>query len=299
MDDADGECSDDPLTPAKLVELNTFSLGQMAFIWLAIEHNQSILFAGPTASGKTTSMNASSMFLPPNEKVVSIERVREISIPHDNHLSYVTRESQSGTREDISMYDILQSVLHERPEYILVGEIRTDPLVARTFFQSIYTGHSGGTTFHADSASSVVNRLTSDPIGLGEQMVPAIDLIVIQKRRSTGGGSPARRAVSVSEFRTPESGTRPVPKQIFKWNPETDMATPTIESYTDSVILQDIAAANTWSEHTLINELTKRRDVLAYLVETGRTDYETVVDFIYRFYRDESWALETARSTNG
>lgn len=288
--------SEEPFTPVDLVRLNTFSLDEMALIWLALEHNQSIMFAGPTASGKTTSMNAASLFLPPDQKVVSIERVRELSIPHENWLSYVTRETSTGARQDISMYDLLQSVLHERPQYILVGEIRTDPMVARTFFQSIYTGHSGGTTFHASSAPNALNRLTGDPIALDEQMLPALDLIVVQKRRSLGEDELVRRVVSVSELRNEETDSQASLERLFEWDPETDAKHRTIDRYTDSVVLQRIAAANGWDEQTLLDELAKRREVLAFLIEDERTAYRDVVKSLYRFHRNESRIIEQLRS---
>ena len=288
--------SEEPFTPVDLVQLNTFSLDEMAFIWLALEHNQSIMFTGPTASGKTTSMNAASLFLPPDQKVISIERVRELSIPHKNWLSYVTRETSTGARQDISMYDLLQSVLHERPQYILVGEIRTDPMVARTFFQSIYTGHSGGTTFHADSADNAINRLTGDPIALDERMIPALDIIVVQKRRSLGEDKLVRRAVSISELRDSETGPRPTLGRLFEWDPETDAKHRTLDRYSDSVVLQEIATTNGWDEQTLLDELAKRREVLAFLIETGRTEYQDVVKFFYRFHRNEPRVIEQIRS---
>jgi len=256
------------------------------------------MFAGPTASGKTTSMNAASLFLPPDQKVISIERVRELSVPHENWLSYVTRETSMGDRQDISMYDLLQSVLHERPQYILVGEIRTDPLVARTFFQSIYTGHSGGTTFHADSAENAISWLTGDPIALDKQMISALDLLVVQKRRSLGDDELVRRAVSISEFRDSDTDGQPTLGRLFEWDPQTDSANRTIDRYTDSVVLQRIARANGWEEQTLLNELAKRREVLAFLIETDRTAYTQVVEFFYRFHRNESRVLDLIRSND-
>ena len=73
-----------PLTPVDLIETGTFSVEQMAYFWLAIENNRSLIFSGGTGSGKTTSMNAVSMFIPEDSKVVSIEDTREITLPHDN-----------------------------------------------------------------------------------------------------------------------------------------------------------------------------------------------------------------------
>ena len=73
------------------MDYGTFSLDHMAYLWLAIENNKSLIFAGGTASGKTTSMNAVSMFVPPRSKVLTIEDTQEIRLYHDNWLSAVTR----------------------------------------------------------------------------------------------------------------------------------------------------------------------------------------------------------------
>ena len=112
--------ANDPFTPIDLIEYGTFSIEQMAYLWLAIENNKSLIFAGGTASGKTTSMNAVSMFVPPRSKVLSIEDTRELSLYHDNWLSSVTRE-RLHEGADIDMYDLLRSALRHRPEYIIVG----------------------------------------------------------------------------------------------------------------------------------------------------------------------------------
>jgi Flp pilus assembly CpaF family ATPase len=120
----------------------------MAYLWLCIENNKSLIFAGGTASGKTTSMNATSMFVPPRANVLTIEDTRELSLYHDNWPSSVTRQ-RLHQRRDIDMYDLLRSAFRHRPEYIIVGEVRGDEAV--TLFQAMNTGHTTFSTMHADS----------------------------------------------------------------------------------------------------------------------------------------------------
>ncbi|MFB6206831.1 MAG: ATPase, T2SS/T4P/T4SS family, partial [Haloglomus sp.] len=84
---------DVPFTPVDLINWNTFSLDEMAFLWLCIENNKSVLFAGGTASGKTTSLNAVSLFIPSKAKIVSIEDTREVELPQRNWIASVTRPS--------------------------------------------------------------------------------------------------------------------------------------------------------------------------------------------------------------
>ena len=288
-----------PFTPIDLIQFNTFSLDQMAYLWLAIENNMSIMFVGPTASGKTTSMNAVSLFLPPDGKIISIEKVREISIPHDNWASYVSRDmSGSERREEISMYDLLQSALHARPEYMLVGEIRTDPVVVRTFFQSIFTGHPGGTTFHASSAQNAINRLTSDPLNITEQMVSAIDLLAVQQQVSIGKkGRRVRRNLNISEIRREtESGKALELEELFAWNPTNDTMEQTIDSVSASRVTREIGEKRGWDTERVLLEIENRRKVLQYLINAGITDYDAVIDTFDRFYRDEEQILTKIRA---
>src|SRR6056297_3245141 len=169
--------ADDPFTPIDLLEYGTFGVEQLAYLWLAIEHNKSLLFAGGTASGKTTSMNANSMFIPPRSKVVTIEDTRELQLSHDNWLSSVTRERvHEGT--DVTMYDLLRSALRHRPEYILVGEVRGED--AMTLFQAMNTGHTTYSTMHADSVQTAINRLENDPINVPRAMVQSLDVLCVQ-----------------------------------------------------------------------------------------------------------------------
>jgi flagellar protein FlaI len=288
-----------PFTPIDLIQFNTFSLDQMAYLWLTIENHMSIMFVGPTASGKTTSMNAVSLFLPPDAKIVSIEKVREISISHDNWVSYVSRNiTGSEKREEISMYDLLQSALHARPEYMLVGEIRTDPVVVRTFFQSIFTGHPGGTTFHASSAQNAINRLTSDPLNITEQMVSAVDLMAVQQQVSIGEqGRRERRNLNISEIRREtESGDMLELVELFTWDPSADVIEQTIDSLYESRVMQEIADNRGWDQERLLSELQKRRRVLEYLIESDITDYDAVINAFYSFSRNEELVLDRIRT---
>ncbi|MFW6385421.1 MAG: type II/IV secretion system ATPase subunit, partial [Halodesulfurarchaeum sp.] len=169
--------AEEPFTPATLVDLGTYSLDQMAYLWMAIENNKSLVFAGGTASGKTTSMNAVSMFVPPRSKVLTIEDTRELRLYHDNWLSAITRESM-GEDEDITMYDLLRSALRHRPEYIVVGEVRGRE--AMTLFQAMNTGHTTFSTMHADSVQTVINRLENEPINVPRAMIQSLDVLTVQ-----------------------------------------------------------------------------------------------------------------------
>ncbi|ELZ76201.1 type IV pilus biogenesis complex ATPase subunit [Haloferax volcanii DSM 14919] len=279
--------SDVPLSPVDLVRWNTFSVEQMAYFWLAIENNRSLIFAGGTGSGKTTSMNAVSFFVPGHAKVVSIEDTREITLPHDNWIQSVTRDTFTADgRGEVSMYALLQAALRQRPEYLLVGEIRTEERVALTFFHSIATGHTAYTTFHADSSEGVVHRMRNEPLGVPAQMLSDLDIISVQKQIHLDGDR-TRRNIAVTEIAGVHDDGEVELRDVFKRNPENDAH----ERVGDSVVLDEIAAERGWTKADLKYELDVRADVLRYIAASGVDDYLTVSAVIRRFERDREGLL--------
>ncbi|RDZ44630.1 pilus assembly protein [Haloferax sp. Atlit-10N] len=279
--------SDVPLSPVDLVRWNTFSVEQMAYFWLAIENNRSLIFAGGTGSGKTTSMNAVSFFVPGHAKVVSIEDTREITLPHDNWIQSVTRDTFTADgRGEVSMYALLQAALRQRPEYLLVGEIRTEERVALTFFHSIATGHTAYTTFHADSSEGVVHRMRNEPLGVPAQMLSDLDIISVQKQIHLDGDR-TRRNIAVTEIAGVDDDGEVELRDVFKRNPENDAH----ERVGDSVVLDEIAAERGWTAADLQYELDVRADVLRYIAASGVDDYLTVSAMIRRFERDREGLL--------
>ena len=156
---------DVPLTPIDLINWKTFSSENMAYLWLCIENNKSLIFAGGTASGKTSSLNAVSLFMPERAKIVTLEDTRELQLPHPNWIPGVTRDAfTADERGAIDMYDLLKAALRQRPEYLLVGEVRGKE--ALTLFQAMSTGHTTFSTMHADSVASAIHRLENPPISV-------------------------------------------------------------------------------------------------------------------------------------
>ncbi len=254
----------EPLTPANLVAGNTYSADLMAHIWLAVENRKSILVAGGTASGKTSSMNAISFFIPHDAKIVSIEDTREIQLPHVNWLPMRTRESTGNiTDGNITMFSLLKAALRQRPEYIIVGEVRGKE--AQTLFQAMNTGHTTYSTLHAGNVSEVVNRLTNDPINVPEVMFGALDLIVIQGLLY-GEGNGFRRCLSLNEISV-ENG-KVVWKPLFSWNHITDSFD---RVYKQSDVFDSIAYQNGWTPNMIEEKLRSRKQVLEELVRTGKT----------------------------
>jgi len=281
-----------PDTPIDLINWETFSLDQMAYLWLAIENNRSLLFAGGTGAGKTTSLNAVSFFVPKKSKVVSIEDTREISLPHQNWVQSVTRESTtSGGRGEVTMYQQLQAALRQRPEYILVGEIRTESRVALTFFQAMATGHAAYSTFHSESVKGVINRVENQPLNVPTMMLKELDIISIQ-RQVMLGDQRVRRNDNITELLSRGEGDDISVNEVFGWDPKTDSYNETFESE----VLQDIAEDRGWGTKQLNREFERRKEVLQYLLNEDITWYEDVARTIHTFMTDQERVLDGIRS---
>ena len=268
--------SDEPFTPIDLLEFGTYSLDQMAYLWLAIEHNKNIVFAGGTASGKTTSMNAISMFIPPRSKLITIEDTRELSLYHDNWLSCVTRE-RLDEAANVTMYDLLRSALRHRPEYIIVGEVRGEE--AMTLFQAMNTGHTTLSTMHADSVQTVINRLENEPINVPRPMVQSLDVLCVQTL-ARFGDERVRRAGTIAEIEGIDQRTGELDYTgAYRW----DSATDSFEQGTKT-LTEEIREERGWSKSELLRELQRRRRFLKFLEDRGITQYEQFTAMVNRYY---------------
>ncbi len=283
--------AEDPFTPIDLVEYGTFSVEQMAYFWLCIEHNKSLIFAGGTASGKTTSMNAVSMFIPPRAKVLSIEDTRELSLYHDNWLSSVTRERRyEGT--DIDMYDLLRSALRHRPEYIIVGEVRGEEAI--TLFQAMNTGHTTFSTMHADSIETVINRLENEPINVPRAMVQSLDMLSVQTL-ARSDDQRVRRAKTIGEIGGIDQRTGELDySSAFEWRPDTDEF-----RRNDSTLLEEIADERGWSRSELIREVRRRERFLELCRDLGVTDYRQFTALVNEYYADADRVMDRLESRAG
>ena len=255
----------DPMTPADLVGSNTYSAELMAHLWLAVENRKSMIIAGGTASGKTSTMNAASFFIPSVSKIVSIEDTREIQLPHTNWLAMKTRESvgTQGSQGNISMFTLLKAALRQRPEYIIVGEVRGEE--AQTLFQAMNTGHTTYSTLHAGNVKEAINRLINDPINVPVAMFGALNLVVVQSLLY-GDGKGFRRCLSLNELIVEEDHVEWNP--LFVWNNKTDRFD---RVYTRSAVFDNIAYQNNWSDTELARRLETRRLALEDMVASGRT----------------------------
>ncbi|MGZ0745667.1 ATPase, T2SS/T4P/T4SS family [Haloparvum sp. AD34] len=277
---------DVPFTPIDLINWNTFSLDEMAFLWLCIENHKSLIFAGGTASGKTTSLNAVSLFIPSNSKIVSIEDTREVELPQRNWIASVTRPSfTEGDKGDVDEFDLLEAALRQRPDYIVMGEIRGEE--GRTAFQVMSTGHTTYTTFHADSVGEVLKRFTTEPINVSKTMFTALDLVSIQSSTRVQGKK-VRRSKTITEINHYDAENDEINVQdVFQWQAETDE----FLKMGDSSTLEEIKFDRGWDQETLDDEIFKRQVILAYLIDHGLNTYAQVAATFQAFINDPETIL--------
>jgi flagellar protein FlaI len=282
---------EEPITPTDLIEWHTFSPLGIAFIWLAVENAKSCIFAGGTASGKTTTLNAISLFIPPLAKIVTLEDTRELKLPHPNWIPSITRDSfsQDG-RGEIDMYELLRAALRQRPEYILVGEVRGKE--ALTLFQAMSTGHVTYATMHADSVASAVHRLENPPIDVPRNMLSALSLMSIQVQARIGGQRIRRNKQLIEILDIDPRTNELITNEVFRWHPATDEIRYSGKSY----ILEQIMEDRGWSEERMREELKRRQEVLEWMRIKKIRYFKDVSKILVSYFRDPETVVQRVRS---
>jgi len=285
---------EDPFTPVDMLNFGTCSSEMLAYFWLAIENNKSMILAGGTASGKTSALNAISMFIPPIAKVVSIEDTRELTLHHENWIAGVTREStiaQEGV-SDINMFELLKAALRQRPEYILVGEVRGEE--ALTLFQAMSTGHTTYSTMHAADIETLLNRLQGEPINVPHAMLQALNIVSIQMQTYIGNER-VRRTKTLLEITGLDQRTGGVRiNDLYTWDPTKD----TFEYSGNSYVLDQIKEERGWTNKQLSVALEERKDILEYMVEKKINNYKKISQIVQRYALDPAAVLAEVRGLN-
>ena len=173
-----------PLSVLDLIASGMAPPELFAYLWTLVENKASILIIGETAAGKTTLLNAIASFIPYNMKIVVVEEVRELNLPHPNVSYLVTKEALDSVGK-VTLFDLVKAAMRQRPDYIIVGEIRGEEAYA--LFQAISLGHGGLSTVHADSPRSLVKRLMMKPLEIPPYMIRELHTIVHTAKVRIGG----------------------------------------------------------------------------------------------------------------
>ena len=286
---------DNPFTPVDLLLFKTMSTEMMAYLWISTEFGNSMLVCGGTASGKTTTLNAVLLFIPPQMKIISIEDTRELNLPHENWIPGLTRESFGGHKNasagSVDMYDLLTAALRQRPQYLMVGEVRGKE--AYVVFQAMATGTISYSTFHAEDVQAMVHRMENDPINLPRALITALDIVMLQAQVKVGTKM-TRRVKSLTEIvgMDPETGEL-ITNSVFSWNPADDSFNYSGHSY----IFEKVRTLKNWSPREIEREWRRRVEILEYMKKIEVTHYKQVAMIISTYYKNPDKVMKEVRET--
>jgi flagellar protein FlaI len=282
----------DPLTISDLIAFNTLSSEMAAYLWYLIENRASVIVAGGVAAGKTTMLNCLSMFIKPEMKIVSVEDTHELNLPHENWIPSVVRlavghEDKKGG--NITLFDLLKAAVRQRPDYIIVGEVRGEETY--TLFQAMATGHLGMSTLHAESVEAVINRLESEPMNIPKPLIAMIDVVMVIARIEKEG-KPARRATTTTEVLELDPKTKSIPtEEVFSWDPRDDKF---VFSGYSSLLERQMKKVGV-TKGKVKRELNRRKIVLEWMVHKGIRRHIDVANVIREYYANPERVYQKAR----
>jgi flagellar protein FlaI len=279
----------DPLTIIDLINSKTISVELAAFFWLCFDglgvKSANAIISGGTSSGKTTTLNALSSFINPKERIITIEDTLELQIPHEHVIRMETRPPNVENRGELTMNDLVKNSLRQRPDRIIVGEVRGSEAI--TLFTALNTGHSGFGTLHSNDARETITRLINAPMSVPNIMISAIDFIIMQNRIYRPDGVSFRRISEVAEVSGIEEGVIQLNK-IFEWDPQSD----TIKNVgITSKTLTEIAKVSGNSLNSLHDEIKNREIVLQHMVNQNIRSIRDVSTVLEMYYLDSQKVL--------
>ena len=275
-----------PMSILDLVAGGTLTEEMAAYISLMLGAGMNTFVSGETASGKTTMLNAISTFIPPIHKIVSIEDTPELQVPHPNWTREVVRSS-SDTASSITMFDLLRAALRQRPNEIIIGEIRGEE--GAIAFQAMQTGHSCMATFHASSVERLIQRITGHPINVPKTYIDNLNVVIIMSAVRLPDGSTGRRILSINEIIEYNSETDAFGFiEVFRWDPATD--TFEFPGYMNTNILEHVVASRRGlpprESRRIYDVLSERADVLRGLREKEITNFYELHTILTQAYRE-------------
>ncbi|MGH4122551.1 MAG: CpaF family protein [Clostridium sp.] len=212
--------AEDPFKVEDLINFGTLSTKMAELLKYCVEGRLNIVVSGGTGSGKTTTLNVLSSFIPESERIVTIEDAAELQLSQIHVVRLETRPSNIEGKGEVSIRDLVKNSLRMRPDRIIIGEVRSGETL--DMLQAMNTGHDGSlTTGHANSPRDMLSRLEtmvlmsgmSLPIkAIRDQTASAIDLIIQQSRLMDG----SRRITHITEVQGME-GDVIILQDIFKF----------------------------------------------------------------------------------
>jgi len=281
----------DPWTITDFIENKTINSSLAALIWLAVQYEMNVLISGGTASGKTSLLNVIMPFIPPNQRIITIEQTRELQLPKFLFwCPLVTRLANPEGKGGVDMLDLLVNSLRMRPDRIILGEVRTSEEAA-VLFEAMHTGHSVYATVHADSVPETITRLTNPPISVPANMMQAVNLNLVMFRDRRKG---IRRVYQTGEFLVGDEGGRSTvrPNLLYRWKPVEDVI---IQHSKSSKLFDDISRFTGMSMQEINNDLAEKKKILEYMVKNKIRYIDDVGKIMNDYYVNPSALLKSLK----
>ncbi len=280
----------DPYTIIDLIQNKTCDLDTAALLWLAIEYEMNVLISGGTASGKTSFLNACMPFIPPNQRVISIEDTRELMLPEFLYWTpLVTRTPNAEGKGEVSMLDLLINSLRMRPDRIILGEMRKHE-EAMVLFEAMHTGHSVYATVHADSAAETIARLVNPPLNVPPNLLRTVNLNVVMFRDRRKG---IRRILQIAEFEAEKNEAKP--NVIYRWSREEDKMVRHSESLR---FFEDISRHTGLSDEQIEANLAEKKQIFEWLIKNSLRSLRDFGAVINLYYRNKEILLKAMHSND-
>src|SRR3989338_5693400 len=251
----------DPYTIIDLINNKTCDLESAALLWLAVEYEMNIIISGGTASGKTVLLNACMPFIPPNQRIISIEDTKELILPDFLYWTpLVTRLANAEGKGAVTMIDLLINSLRMRPDRIILGEMRRKE-EAMVLFEAMHTGHSVYATLHADTASETISRLVNPPLSIPSNLLKSVNLNVVMFRDRRKG---IRRVSQLAEFAINKDEASA--NIIYRWSPEEDQ----IVKHSESMkFFEDIGRHTGMTNVEIEKNLEEKKKIFTWLIKNN------------------------------
>ncbi len=275
-----------PWTPIQLLKFNTLSPEILAYFWLLLQYKSNILVVGGTASGKTTLINSLAFFIPPEDRVVTIEDTKELLLPRENWLPNVARIGMGISKVgEVSLFDLLRGSFRQNPDYVIVGEVRGKE--AYVLFQGMASGHAGISSMHAESVDTIIKRLETPPINLSPTLVNTLDVIVVMTHAIVNKKK-TRRLREIIEIVDVNPDGIAITNTPFKWNPSDD----SFYFKTESQVFKKIMRKYGLTNEEILKEFERRTALIYELLKRNITDFTTVQKIVNLYYKDPNSVLQ-------
>ncbi len=281
----------EPWSPIQLMIKGTCSAEILAYIWMMTEYENSYMVIGGTGTGKTSFLNVCAFFIPPQARIVSIEDTRELQIEHENWLPSVARAGVGITNilgqryGEVNLFDLLRASFRQRPDYIIVGEVRGKE--AFVLFQSFSSGHPGMATMHAEDVSTLIKRLETEPINLSGSLIETLAAVVVMAQ-SRIKGKEVRKVISIDEIVEIKEGLGgEVLNNVFRWDPKKDV----FNFNLNSKVFENISVHFGFTKEQVLNEYNLRTKLIKELYKKGIVGFKEVQHIIHEYYKSPEVVL--------